>query len=353
MKHTTSYEVLTNPALPLDEGFRHMSYALFRTDDDFGRVIGVRFPAQSVLSVGDVLQSRLHLSDEAVAYLLRAGDTDAPLFCLTDAGLGLLVKRFDAAVGLGVYLHIHCRPEAGARLLCAGALGTVGVAFDITRRIKDFSSQTPKSDDVQSFLPLLEAWRAVVSEREGLPRLRTYDPRENEPYFVTLGGMQTAVERMAEFAGCHVSCTIADGRQDRAVAVYRPAVLDGLLLCVLTEIRAHAVRHEAAVELSAVEDPRGRWGDRLCLSLTYAIDTLHMTGEVRTRLSEARAYLADMADISGLDLHFSRLIPPELRTPDGKRTRGVATTQVVTLEWLTDPTLLPSSDLKTRHKLRT
>ena len=81
MKHSTSYEVLTNPTLPLDEGFRHMSYALFRTDDeDFGRVLTMRFPAREMLNVGDTIQSALHLSDEAVAYLLRVDDREPPLF---------------------------------------------------------------------------------------------------------------------------------------------------------------------------------------------------------------------------------------------------------------------------------
>ena len=116
MKHSTSYEVLTNPTLPLDEGFHHMSYALFRTDEDFGRVLAARFPAKEMLDVGDTLQTALRLSDEAMAYLLRVGDNDPPLFCLTDAGLGLLCKRYDAAIGMGLYLHIHTPPASAARL---------------------------------------------------------------------------------------------------------------------------------------------------------------------------------------------------------------------------------------------
>ncbi len=354
MKHTTSYEVLTDPILPLDEGFRHMSYALFRTDDDFGRVIATRFPSQSMLAVGDMIQSRLHLSDEVMAYLLRVGDNDLPLFCLSDAGLGLFVKRYDTSVGLGLYLHIHCRPESGARLLCVGALGTAGTAFDVTERVRTFAKEVPKAEDAQSFASLLDAWRAVQSEREGLPDLHTYDrnkDRLHEPYFATFEGLQIALEHMADFVGCHISCAVPNGDYGRSVAVYRPTVLDASLLYVLTEIRAHAAHHKATVTLSASEDPRGRWGDRLCLAITYHVDTLHMTGETRTRLAEARQYLSDMADVSGLDLHFPRLIPPELRTKDGKRGSAL-TTQTVVLEWLTDPTLLPSGDLKTRLKLR-
>ena len=349
MKHTTAIELLTNPTLPLDEGFRHMSYAIFRTDEDFGRVIAARFPAESLLSVGDVLQSSLRLSDEAMAYLLRTGDQEPPLFCLTDVGLGLLCKRYDAAVGLGLYLHIHCRPEAGARLLCAGALGLPGgSAFDVTGRIKEFS-QKPTTDDARSFPPLLEAWRAVQRDRGALSDSRAM--REDDISLVTLDGMESALLHMADFAGCRISCTLSDGDRDREVAVYRPTVLDGLLLYILTEVRAHAVSHEATVEILAVEDPRGRWGDRLCLAFTYQIDTLHMTGEARTRLAESRRYVSEMADESGLDLHFPPLLPPELRTPDRKRGDGVVP-QTVSVEWLRDPTLLPSSDLKTTPELQ-
>ena len=353
MKHSTSVEVLTNPTLPLDEGFHHMSYALFRTDDeDFGRVLAARFPAKEMLDIGDTLQTALHLSDEAMAYLLRVGDNDPPLFCLTDAGLGLLCKRYDAAVGMGLYLHIHCRPEAGARLLCAGALGVPdGTAFGLSARVKSFADK-PSAEDARSFPPLLEAFRAVQNPRTWTSPVGRED--EETSTAMTLGDMETVIAQMAEFAGCRLSCTVSDEDRDRTVSICRPFVLEGLLLYLLTEVRTHAATREAQLQISAVEDPRGwqlQGQDRLCLLFSYEMDALHMTGGERTRLSEARQYLSATADISGLDLHFPPLVPPALRLPDGKRGDGKVT-EVIALEWLTDPTLLPTSDLKTRPKLQ-
>ena len=349
MKHSTSYEVLTNPALPLDEGFRHMSYALFRTDDeDFGRVLATRFPAGEMLGVGDTLQSALHLSDEAVAYLLRVDDREPPLFCLTDAGLGLLCKRYDAAVGIGLYLHIHCRPEAGARLLCAGALGVPdGTAFSLSARVKSFTDK-PSAEDARSFPPLLDALRAVQTPRDWV------SPTYGEADGITLGDMEDMILHFSEFAGCRLLCTVADEDRDRTVSICRPFVLEGILLYLLTEVRTHAATREAQLQISAVEDPRGfqlQGQDRLCLLFSYEMDALHMTGATRERLAEARAYLSATADVSGLDLHFPPLVPPALRLPDGKRGSGMVT-ETIALEWLTDPTLLPSSDLKTRPKLQ-
>ncbi len=346
MKRTASYERLTNPTLSPNRDFRSMSYALFRTDEDFGRVIGTRFPVGSLLSVGNMMQSRLRLSDEALAYLLRWGDRETPLFCLSDAGLGMLCKRYDAAFGVGLYLHIHCRPDAGARLLCAGALGSPdGMAFGITSRIR-MCGDPPDAEDARSFAPLLDAWRAVQTGMEGIIGQTDGEShrvaRTQELIHPTLGELEHAVERMAAFVGCRVDCTVSD--RSRRVACYRPLAAETLLLCLLTEIRTHAVTRRASVHLTAVEDSRGSYERRLCMSASYSVDTLHMSGETRTRLSEIRQYITNMAEISGLEVSFPSLLLPDLRASR----RDYLSRQTVTLEWLTDPTRLPSSDFKAR-----
>ncbi len=354
MKHTTAYEVLTDPDFPLDAGFRHMSYALFRTDGDCGRVIGTRFPAASFLGVGDLLQSRLHLSDEALVYLVRPGRDDRPLFCLSRAGLGILCKRYDAALGVGLYLHIHGRPDAGARLLCAGALGAPnGVSFGITDEIRAYAPTPPDAADARSFPALLDAWRAVQIGSEGAfdraGILGHADARES--ICCTLGEVADALESMAAFAGCAVDVRIAPDGCGCRVACHRPRVLEALFLCLLTEIRTHAMTRSATVELSAVSDPRSRWECRFCASFSYPVDTLHMTGQTRTRLADVRQYLVDAADLSGLDLHFPLLTPPDVRAGYARRTPEETMMQTVTMEWLTDPAVLPSGDLKIRHDL--
>ncbi len=344
MKHSTVYEQLTDPTLPMDKSFRHISYALFRTDEDFGRVIATRFPAGSVLAVGDILQSRLCLSNEALQYLIRLRDSEKPLFCLSCAGLGLLCKSYDASAGMGLYLHIHTRPASGARLLTSGALGTPdGHAFGITRRIRE--QNVPLTvEDSTSFSALIDAWRAVQSVSDGLSalRMRNIIGSFHEPPAPTLGALADAAERMAAFAGCALTCTVTD-RYSRVVC-HRPRLLEALLLYLLTEVRTHAAKRRAIITVSTRPEPRGRGENHLCLSLAYAVDTLHMAGKTRAHISQTRQYLTNVADASGLDLHFPPLLPPNLRMPDVRK--DYLSHQTVTLEWLADPTLLPTSDLK-------
>ncbi len=345
MRRSDTYELLTDPDLPLDAGFRRVSYAVFRTDADFGRVIAARFPAASLLAVGDLLQSKLGLSDEVMAELVRPAAGDVPLFCLSEAGLGLICKRYDASVGLGLYLHIHCRPDAGARLLTAGVLGDPsGLAFRITRRIRELGGP-PKAEDAASYAALVDAWRAVQTDREGL-----FSAGEDEYDVVmqTPGRLSEAIERLADFAGCAVDCRVAGMDYHTPVAFYRPLSLDALLLCLLTEIRTHAATRSAEIELRALDDPYGRGGKRLGLAATYVVDALHITGRMRQEITAARQYLSDMAEQSGLDVYFPPLLLPEHRGPGKRKPSEFLLTQTVLFEWMQDPTRLPSGDLKTR-----
>ncbi len=355
MRHADRYERLTSPELSPNAAFCHISYALFRVDDDFGRVIAARFPAASVLTVGDELQSRLHLSDEAVADMLGTAGRQVPLFCLSDAGLGMLCHFYVREAGIGLYLHIHCRPEAGARLLCSGALGTPsGRRFRLTQRIRDAAGSL-KHADTESFEPLLDAWRAVESARASLFVTHDLDGGGREACFRASGTVVQSVariadvvERMADFVGCSVNCRIPVDAYERAqpVALYRPRLLEVLILYILTEVRTHAADRLATVEIHAVEHPRSFFDRRLALSFAYPIDTLHMPLRERERLIDIRQSLTDMATHAGLDLSFPPPMPPDLHASDARRADPDMFRQIVSLEWLTDPSVLPLSDLK-------
>ena len=83
MKHTASYRQWTDPTLPMSPDFHRMSYALYRSDDDFGRIVATRNPDRAVLAEGDYIQDRLELSDEAVAYMTDCERIRPPLLVLT------------------------------------------------------------------------------------------------------------------------------------------------------------------------------------------------------------------------------------------------------------------------------
>ncbi len=353
MRHTNDYERLTDPEATMDPAYRHISYALFRMDDDFGRVIAMRFPATDILSVGNVLQRQLSLPGEAVTELLSIGGAAerGPLFCLTQAGVGLLCKSYQAAAGLGLYVHIHCRPDAAVRLLCANALGTPSdTSFRLTERIRSFA-EPPKRGDTASFAALLDAWRAVQLARGGL-----FVPSEarGAPHADATRGtvcqmpvqLAQVIERMAAFAGCSVDCRVAPEIHATPLALHRPLLLEALLLYLLTEVHTYAEGQMAVVEIRSVEDPRSRWERRLELSVSCRIDTLHMPIRTFERLEETHAYLTDVADRSGLQVQFPKLAPPDLRAIGSHKREDYLFRQAVTLEWLTDPAVLPSGDLK-------
>ncbi len=360
MRHTDAYEFLTNPALSTRESFRHLSYAIFRTDADFGQIVATRFPATSASlggtpAVGERLQTRLCLSDEAVAYLLAVGERDTPLFCLGEIGLGLLCKTYDAEAGLGLYLHIHSRPGPAVRLLCAGALGTPsGATFRLSQRIQEMA-EPPRRKDAACFESLRDAWQAVQSAKGGLFSTRA----EAESLFggrvlthahdtprQTPRQIADVVEHMAAFAGCSVDCRLGGDADTARLSLHRPRLLEGLLLYLLTEVHTHAADGSAVVEIGSVEDPRSRWERRLALSFSYRVDTLHMPIRVRNRLEDTHRYLTEVADRSGLQVRFPRLVPPDLRALGSHKAEDYLFRQTVSCEWLTDPCVLPSRDLK-------
>ncbi len=360
MRHTDAYERLTNPTWVVNDAFHHLSYAIFHTDADLGRVIATRFPAGTDPSsgapeVGDILQTRLQLSDEAVAYLLSVGERNTPFFCLSEIGLGLLCKTYDTEAGLGLYLHIHSRPGPAVRLLCAGALGTPsGAGFYLSRRIRALA-EPPRRKDVDCFEALRDAWQAVQAAtggffasqmsfgggRDMLGCLPSHHTDRRTPREIA-----EVVERMAAFAGCSVECRLGTDVDTARLALYRPFLLEGLLLYLLTEVHTHAADDSAVVEVGSAEDPRSRWERRLTLSFSYRVDTLHMPIRVRNRLENTHRYLEDVADRAGLRLHFPRLIPPDLRALGSHKAEDYLFRQTVSMEWLTDPCVLPTSDLK-------
>lgn len=337
MRHTNGYELRTAPVSEWGDTFRHLSYAIFRTDGRFGEIMATHWTDDHYLRAGELIQTALPLTDDEVTYLMQDHCAPAPLFVETDAGLGILSKCYDLQAGLGLYLHVHTRPDAGARLLRMGALGqATGLAFSLSGGIQRGGTPNERltSKDTESFAALVDAWRMAQTIEHGFLPIR-------EGKAVSLATLRDAIEEMADFAGCTV--VFEEERAEllgHRVLCYRPAVLEAMLFYTLTEISNHSTDGRAICHLGRME---GMESDRLSMCLHYEIDREHLSAWVRQGLEQNRRYLIHVAGLSGLSLYFPPLALPKLRL---HLYQNPLPNHGVYFEWHEDPFLLPSGDLK-------
>ncbi len=339
MKQTTAARLWTDPALPMSSDFCRVSYALYRTGGDVGRIVATRNPDRKLLGVGGFIHDSLDLSDEAVTYMTETSRSRAPMFVMTKAGIGMLSNRYHLSAGLGLYLHIHTHPEAAARLINKGALGYGGqVDFLVSQRVRSAGSEVTAGDE-SAYPALLEAWQAV---RDTPYSWFETDARDS----LSLFQLQSGIRRLAAFAGCDLTFTIRKSDRDDAytpqarVNCYRPLLLEGLLLCLLSEMRAYSATRGGVCRL---ETPVGQGRNGLALMLRYPVATKENAAD-DPFLDALHSHLSYVGELGGLDVWFSpELIPP--------RTQGGLPERAVMLDWMLDPTVLSTSDLKAHLRL--
>lgn len=326
----------THPELPMPDAYGRMSYVLFRADGDVGRVVAARVPDDGYVRVGDYVQDALGFCGEALAYVTRCHEDAPPLFILTDNGIGLLSGRYRLSAGLCLYLHIHTRPAAAARLINSGALGGDG-RFTVSEEIRRLGGKLTARDS-RSYPALLEAFRAV----EGAPR-RVFATAADRT--ISLWELRQGIADLAAFAGCELTFT---ARRDpdapsvspyTRVKCYRPLLPEGLLLCLLSELRERSPTGAGVCRLES----RSNGGDGLALTIRYPVDP----GELPRRAEEydgIHDYLARVSEVWGLDL-FAPVRPSPARGPEGLPEVAVS------LAWLLDPSALSTSDIKSRLPL--
>ena len=326
----------THPELPMPAEYGRMSYVLFRVDGDVGRVVSARTPDDRFLKVGDYIQDRLGFCSDAMAYLTRRHDHTPPLFIRTDSGIGLLSGRYHLPAGLGLYLHIHTRPTAAARLIHSGALGD-DTAFAVSRELRELGGR-PTSRDSRSYPPLLEAWRVVSGAPSTLfPVFSDGD--------LTLLDLRDGIAKLAAFVGCGMSFTTRKERGGEPVSpytrvkCYRPLLLEAILLCLLPEVKERSATGRGVCRLEAPS----AGGEGLSLTLRYPLGRRE-SPETRERYDAVHGYLAGIGETWGLDL-YAPLSPIPPRTPDG------LPEVALTLDWLLDPSALSTSDIKARLDL--
>lgn len=339
MKHTASYRQWTDPALPMSPDFHRMSYALYRSDDDFGRVVATRTPDRAVLAEGDYIQDRLELSAEAVAYMTDCERIRPPLLVLTKTGLGILSNRYSLTAGMGLYLHIHTRPDSAARILRGGrAEYGNGADFELCEEIRNADAGLLPRDE-NAYPALLEALESVIA---GAGPLFETD-RDGG---ITLSALRDGIRKLAAFAGVELAFTLRKPPNGilpdphARMRCYSPLMTEGFLLCLLTEMRALSATRGGTCrfELSHTQDREG-----LALSLRYPKDP-SAAMEDDTRRSAWHNHLALVGEQGGLDLWS----PPDFLL---SRAEGGLPGRMILLEQVRNPSLLNSSDLKARLRL--
>ena len=346
MRPSNLYGAWTDPTLCMAEEFHRMSYILFRIGGESDEILGARCPEMPLVPVGENLSGVLGLSREAEMYIHNPTDR-TPLFVMGRLGVGLLLKTYERQAGIGLYMHIHGRPRSLARLLCAGALG-VG-DYRLSERV--YSERAAlTAEDEDSYAPLADAW-SILSRHLG----GGWVPA-SESGRILRTELEDTVTRLCKFIDCGVTFKDlpVDGVYDRdgdrlwqakvkEVRYYRPLLLEAVLLCLFTEVRTLSRTREATCSVSTVG---GIDGENLSLSLHIPVDDTASRALDDGREGILHRYLSWIAEVYGL------VIQTDIRIEPGTSRRAHPPREMcVTLEWLTDPAVLVSSDLKSRPRL--
>ncbi len=342
MKHTNMYHAWTDPDGDMAKAYCHLSYLLFRTDSEAAEIVAARCPDMVTFSAGRGLIDALGLDEEARAYVFSAGEYEAPLVVMTDVGLGVLDKRYDAHAGLGIYWHLHGRPDGLARLLCGGVLGNADRGrYRISRRVMEAAGSETSAltaEDLPSYRALLDGWPILAGEVPGAWAKSDLDG------CMGAEGLGRMVEELAEFAGCGlVREAFGDDGGAERLRCPRPALLEILLLGLLTEARNESATREAVCRIGTIEET-----GMLTMELRYPVEDTSGSRRDKNRgeavLAGLHRHLGWVCELNGLKLQ-SETLP---RSHGKGFDEAYLTERRITLEWLHDPAVLSTSDLKAK-----
>ena len=339
MKNNGIYAHWTHPTLEMPTEYRRVSYALFLTDGQEGEIVAARSPDPKRLAIGRGLPGVLNLSPEACHYLWEETPDPRPLFVMTDVGLGLLDKRYDRHAGLGLFLHIHGRPGALARLINRGVVGDPKNApFRISEEVRAKGDRVT-SRDYPSYEALMEAKEILFGAPwRGLGSTSGQDDR----IWIAAADFRETLAEMAAFAGGELC--LEDGDTPDRVCCYRPILTEAVLLCALTEGASLACGKEVYARIATLD---GRNDGNLALSLRYPLKQADVQGDLYAQAAAMRSRLALHCELCGLDLRGNVHVPSRRELREGQLPEVI-----LTLEWMYDPAVLPTSDLKAALKFR-
>ena len=337
MKHIQAYRRWTGRGNGMAEAYRNMSFILFRTDSDGTEILGSRCPDPKEFAVGKSFLAAMEAEVDMIHYLESTEGNALPLFLETRTGMGILIKHYDLHAGIGLYLQIHESPVSLSRLLRGGALTGEGAEYGLSDGI-DRRGEIQRRDE-QGYPILLDAWSAVRDYRRQNGLLHT-DGKD----FLSCRELEGVMDSMAAFVGCVPLWDSENGQEPSEpthVRCYRPLLLETLLLCLLAEVRSQSADGTFACRVDSLGEEQ-----RLFLELSYAIRPKQLLSKEYGYTQEARQHLERVADLGGLELHAH----VEKPSRKGKQ-MGVLPRTVLCLEWLRDPALLPTGDLKSELRL--
>ena len=328
MRRSRSLFLWADPEGDMPLEYHHVSYILFRSDREDSMILGARCPEPDRFAVGHQLTDGLKLDEEAQAYLFSS--EEVPLFVQTNFGVGILDKRYHRHAGVGIYWHIHGQPDGVARLLNRGVLGE-----DDRGKFRISHGVAKEGKHVRAFdLPLYERLQEVWRVVEPGPGAWVSCDGDGCLYGAELLRL---VERISIFVGCRLTRDELAAWNGR-IKCRRPALLEACLLCLLTEARAYSADGSVSCEVGSLGEQDG---EGVALALRYPIE--HTAG-LAELLDRIHRHLGRVGDLSGLDLHAA-LIPPKR----GEKKLGKLPSMQVNLDWIRDPTVLSTSDLKAKN----
>ena len=305
--------------------FHCISYVIFR--NDFGRmtVIGARCPDMASFSFGANAVNALGLDEESQSFLLGNEVGPRLLAVRTKVGLGFLDKRYDGHTGVAVYWHVHGHGDSLARMINNGILGSIqrelcGVSQAVQAIEGDVSNR-----DATYYEALARAWH-IIGRRPG-------EWTSHQRGLVYRSEIRDLLEEMSSFVGCGLRLEEWEAAAAR-IKINRPVLLEAVLLCLLTEARICSATRDVTCRLGSVGD---RDGERMTMELCYPLEESYRGQMYPDALHR---YLEVVTDLGGLSMQASVQ----------EDARG-AEVQLI-LEWLRDPAVMPTSDLKARVRFQ-
>ncbi len=325
-RHT--FRIMTEPTLCEDMRYCHMSYALYRIGTGLGEILASRSPVRSLLRPGDYLQDVLELSPEAVAFMADRYTPHRLMFVISNMGLGLICKTYEATAGMGIYYHFHCRPRSGAKLIKAGLFGRIPTDFLCSERVMTVRGELTVQDE-SSYPALLNARRALDFIRDGMLAL--------------CGGtrlhvqvLESVITAMAGFVGCEVSfatpCHVSRTPYAvKQVICCQPAMLEAFLLYYLTEARSRSEQGSLVCTIGSVG---GVEGTMMEMSLWYPLRDPNPSPAEVEQLARREQFFGAISRDGGL-LAERRIEWRYVKDGRARATRRPG--QLTTLVWMSDP----------------
>lgn len=313
-------------------GHRHLSYVLYEADREGAPILTARCPEVDRFAPGRYLTEALELDEEGRVFLSDAYAKPRMLVVRSNVGVGILDQRYLRDAGVGIYWHLHGDPEVVALWIQNGVFGSPGEGrFGISGAVAAIKGRI-KTWDVSLYKHLADVWRLVSRD----PGSRIVCDGDGGVYVAELAHL---LEQVAAFAGCRVMCDGAAVGECRARCRH-PALLEVVLLCLMTEVTRYARGGVGIYTLGALG---GMEGEGLSLVLRYPLAGV----DAQAELDLLHSYLNLAGELGGLELRG------ELDASSCGEWEGLGVTEMaVTLEWLRDPAVLSTTDLKAKPRWR-